>query len=40
MVVDAGRALITVVMLGYDWWLCMVINIVYSIAVGFSPLYC
>ena len=33
---------ITVAMLGYDWWLCMVINIkVYSIAVGFSPtLYC
>ena len=30
---------ITVVMLGYDWWLCMVINI--SVAVGFSPtLYC
>ena len=32
----------TAVMLGYDWWLCMVINIsVYSITVGFSPtLYC
>ena len=35
---------ITVVMLGYDWWLCMVINIISvhsSITVGFSPtLYC
>ena len=31
---------LTVVVLGYDWWLCMVIN-VYSMAVGFSPtLYC
>ena len=27
----------TVVMFGYDWWLCMMINISYIILVGFSP---
>ena len=32
----------TVVMLGYDWWLCMMINksVYSSITVGFSPTLC
>ena len=34
---------IIVVMFGYDWWLCMVINVIsvqYNGTVGFSPTLC
>ena len=44
-IIDSMTILVTMYYcgyVGYDWWLCMVINIsVYSITVGFSPtLYC
>ena len=39
-IIDIGTVLLqctTVVMLGYDWWLCMVINISVQYNGGFLP---